>query len=106
MEIPVTDDLPQRISRNPKYAELVGMRARLAWGLAALVLAAYFGFILLAAWAPALLARPVLPGGTLTVGLGLGVGVILWSVALTGLYVRRANTVFDPLTHALIEESR
>ncbi|OIQ85540.1 inner membrane protein YjcH [mine drainage metagenome] len=100
------DGLPRRIGRNPKYAELVRRRARFAWGLAALVAAAYLAFIGLAAWAPALLARPLLPGGSLSLGLGLGVGVILWSVALTGIYVRRANAVFDPLIHALIEESR
>jgi uncharacterized membrane protein (DUF485 family) len=33
----------------------------------------------------------------------LGVGVILSAFVLTGLYVRRANTDFDPTTERIVE---
>ncbi len=35
----------------------------------------------------------------------IGVGVIVASVVLTGIYVYRANNTFDPLIHEIIQEA-
>lgn len=93
----------RRISGNPKYAELVAKRSGFAWALSALVLVIYYGFILIIAFAPKFLGTPIADGSVTTIGLPIGVGVILSAIALTGVYVYRANGEFDDLTKDLIE---
>ncbi len=95
-----------KISANPKYAELVRKRSRFAWGLSALVLVIYYGFIMIIAFAPKFLGTPLFAGSVTTIGLPIGVGVILSAIALTGVYVYRANGEFDDLTRDLIEGSK
>ena len=46
------------------------------------------------------LATSVIP-----VGMLVGVGVILASIVLTGIYVYRANSTFDPLIDEIVRES-
>ena len=97
-----TAALIEKVRRDPEFLALERRRSRLAWGLSAATAVIYFGFILLVAFAPAWLATP-LGTGTITVGIPLGVGVILSAFALTGLYVHRANTDFDVATERIIE---
>ncbi len=94
-----------RIQNNPKYHELIRRRDSLAWTLSAVVCVMYFGFILLIAFAPDFLTQPLSSNSVIPVGMPIGVGVILVSCILTGIYVRRANSVFDPLTDEIIQES-
>lgn len=95
-----------KIRSNPKYAELVKKRSRFAWTLSALVLAIYYGFILIIAFAPKFLGTPITAGSVTTIGFPIGVGVILSAIALTGIYVYRANGEFDDLTKDLIEGTK
>ena len=88
-----------RIARNPQFRQLVAERTRFGWILTILMLLVYFGFIGLIAFDKQLLAVKV--GGTASLGLFLGVFVILFAFALTGVYVARANTRFDALSDAL-----
>ena len=46
-----------------------------------------------------------LGGGTTTLGIPLGIGVILAGILLTAIYVRRANGEFDRETAAILEEA-
>ena len=74
-------------------------------GLTFAMLVIYYGFIGLIAFGKPLLATKV--AGTASLGLVLGVGVIVFAFVLTGIYVVRANTRFDTLAAdlaALIEE--
>jgi uncharacterized membrane protein (DUF485 family) len=41
----------------------------------------------------------------ITVGLPVGVIIILAAFLLTGIYVRRANSEFDDLNHDIIKEA-
>jgi uncharacterized membrane protein (DUF485 family) len=99
---PDTAALIEKVKRDPEFLALERRRSRLAWGLSAAMAAIYFGFILLVAFAPGWLATP-LGTGTTTIGIPLGVGVILSAFVLTGLYVRRANADFDLATQRIIE---
>ncbi|NKN33426.1 DUF485 domain-containing protein [Marichromatium bheemlicum] len=94
------------IEANPHYQELVRSRKRFAWVLTLLMLAIYYGFILTIAFAPELLAVPVAEGAITTVGMPLGILIILSAFLLTGLYVARANGRFDRLTKTIQEEAR
>ena len=95
----------ETIERNPKYQELVRRRTSLAVTLSALMLAIYMGFILLVAYAPKFLATPL--GATVTtIGIPIGLFVIFSAFILTGIYVAKANSVFDQLTREIVQESK
>lgn len=95
------DDFVRRVKSDPAFQELVRRRARLAWLLSALMAAIYFGFILTIAYFPSLLGRS-LAGGVTTVGIPVGISVIVSAFVLTGLYVWRANSTFDDLTKEIV----
>jgi uncharacterized membrane protein (DUF485 family) len=95
---------PQSIAASPNYRTLVRERSRLSWLLTMVIIVVYFGYILLIAFNRNVLARPI-GGGTMTLGIPIGIGVILIGIALTGIYVRRANTRFDALTQAIRDEA-
>ena len=91
------------ILNNPKFQELVHRRSRFAWTLSAAMLAIYFGFILLVAFAKPLMAMKV-GGGVTSLGIVLGLGVIIVAFVLTGIYVAKANSRFDARTGDLNRE--
>jgi uncharacterized membrane protein (DUF485 family) len=95
----------QRILSNPKFQELVTKRSAFAWTLSITMLAIYFGFILLVAFAKDFLGTPI-GGGVTTWGLPIGILTILSAFVLTGIYVHRANGEFDELNRQILEESK
>jgi uncharacterized membrane protein (DUF485 family) len=98
------DPVVARIQANPKYLELRRKRNRIGWLLAALMMLAYYGYIALIAFDKEFLARPI-GNGVTTIGIPLGVGVILFTIVITGVYVRRANSEFDRLTAEIMKEA-
>jgi uncharacterized membrane protein (DUF485 family) len=96
----------EKIRANPQYLRLKRTRRRFAWKLTLLVLAVYLGYVGLIAFAPALLAAPIPGLRATTVGIPVGIGVIIFTILVTGLYVRRANTEFDALRDEIIRELR
>jgi uncharacterized membrane protein (DUF485 family) len=95
----------EQITRNPKYQVLVSKRSSFAWTLTAIMCFIYFGFILLVAFAPGFLGTPI-GTGVMTIGIPIGLCVILSAIVLTGLYVRRANSEYDTLTRSIVEEAK
>jgi uncharacterized membrane protein (DUF485 family) len=92
-----------RVIQSPRFQELVRQRTRFAWTLTIVMLVIYFGFILLVAFAKPLLAMKI-GGGVTSLGILLGLGVIIAAFVLTGIYVYRANSEFDELTRNLTRE--
>lgn len=90
----------EEVLADPNYQRLVHRRGRFTWTLSIIMLVAYFGYIALVAFDKSLLARPI-GGGVTSLGIPVGVGLILLAILLTGLYVRRANRDYDPLVDAL-----
>jgi len=93
----------ERVRRNPKFQQLVAARNRLAIQLSIVMLVIYYGFILLVAFAPGVLGAS-LAGGVTTIGIPIGIFVILSAFVLTGVYVSKANTTFDSLTSEILKE--
>jgi uncharacterized membrane protein (DUF485 family) len=91
------DPLVRRISADPQYQALKAKRTRLGWTLSIAMLVVYYGFILLVAFNKPFLASR-LGDGVMTMGIPVGLGVILFTVVITVYYVRRANDEFDALT--------
>ncbi|MBN2972452.1 DUF485 domain-containing protein [Roseomonas aeriglobus] len=84
----------EAIVRDPRYRALLKRRGRFATVLTIVILIAYFGFIGLVAFDKPLLGAS-LSGGATSIGIPVGLGLIILSIVLTGLYVRRANGEFD-----------
>lgn len=80
---------------------IVARRWRLAGALTAAMMAVYFGFILLIAFAKPQMGELVAPG--LSLGILLGASVIAAAWVLTGVYVWWANNTYDPAVRALRE---
>ena len=92
------------IAENPKFKELVRSRSIFAWTLSILMLLVYQAFILLVAYKPGFLATPLWQGSVATIGIPIGLGVIVFAFVVTGIYVARANTRYDEMTRELIQE--
>jgi len=80
--------------QSPEFSRIVRRRWTIALLLTAALFAAYYGYILLIALRPELLARRI--GAVTTLGIPLGVGVIVVAWALTAVYVLWANRRYDP----------
>ncbi|MDN8618704.1 DUF485 domain-containing protein [Variovorax ginsengisoli] len=93
-------DLTSRILRDPNYQALKSKRSRFGWWLAAAMMVVYYGFILLVAFDKPFLATR-LGSGVTTIGMPIGLAVIVFTIVITGIYVNRANGEYDRLTDAI-----
>lgn len=98
-------DVLERIQANPKFAELVRKKTTLGWTLSIIMLIIYYGFILLIAFSPETLGKS-LSGGVMTIGIPLGIFIIVSAFVLTGIYVRKANGEFDKINDEIVEEAK
>ena len=98
------DQLASHIRNDTRFIDLERTRSSFAWTLTIIMLVIYYGFILLVAFAPRLMALPVI--GEVTLGFPLGLAVILSAILLTGIYVWRANVEFDELTRRIVERAQ
>ena len=95
-------DLTTRILNNPSYQELKAKRSRFGWWLTLAMMGVYYGFILLVAFDKPFLATR-LGAGVTTVGIPIGLGVIVFTIVITAIYVRRANREYDALTEQVVK---
>lgn len=98
------NDMATKIASNPKYQRLVQTRSSYGWMLTILMMVVYYGYIAIIAFSKETLSAR-LGEGVMTVGIPVGLGVIFFTVIITGIYVRRANSEFDTLTQEIIKES-
>ncbi len=94
-----------KIKANPKYQKLVSSRSSLAWKLAILMLLVYYSFIMIIAFNPSLLGTPISNGIT-TLGIPVGIFIIIFAFILTGIYTNKANKEFDTLVTEIKEDLR
>ncbi|HEY6223213.1 MAG TPA: DUF485 domain-containing protein [Gemmatimonadales bacterium] len=87
------------IATDLRLRALAATRWRVALTLTGVMVAVYFGFISLIAFDKPLLALRITPG--LSLGILLGVVVIVASWLLTWIYVRWANRTYDAELHRL-----
>ena len=96
--------LEERIEADPNYQMLKSKRTRLGWSLTFAMMIVYYGFILLVAFKTGILSAPI-GAGPMTWGIPIGFGVILFTIAITAYYVRRANSEFDDLSEKVKREA-
>ncbi len=93
-----------RIQRDPNYQALKERRSSFGWTLTIAMLVVYYGFILLIAFQKGLLSARI-GSGVMTWGIPIGFGVIVFTILITGIYVRRANSEFDDLSDKIKREA-
>jgi len=96
----VENDIVQIIKADPNYHKLVSSRSKFGWILTWSMMLVYYGFILLIAFNKELMATRI-GDGVMTLGIPIGLFVIVFTVVITGIYVRRANGQYDELTAAI-----
>ena len=98
------DPMVAKIEANPKYHELRRKRNVFGWSLTALMLIVYYGYIALIAFDKPFLAQPI-GAGVMSLGIPIGLAVIIFTIVITGIYVRRANGEYDRLTAEILKEA-
>ncbi|WP_395025873.1 DUF485 domain-containing protein [Comamonas odontotermitis] len=99
----MNDPVVAKIQANPRYQELKRKRNAFGWTLTILMLVVYYGYIGLIAFDKEFLATPLGTGVT-TLGIPIALGVIIFTVLITGIYVRRANTEYDAMTQQILKD--
>jgi len=94
-------ELVEKIKANPDYQKLISTRNSFAVKLSIMMLAVYFLFILLIAFNPSFLGTPLSSGSVTTIGIPVGMGIIIFAIVLTGIYTKRANGEFDDLSNSV-----
>ena len=94
-----------QIRNNPKFQSLVAKRNSYAFIMTALMMVVYYGYILLVAFNKEGLAAKIGEGWTTSVGIPLGLGVIFFTIIITVIYVRRANSEFDTEAAQVLKEA-
>ena len=100
----MTDPIVAKIEANPKYHELRRKRSSFGWLLTILMMVVYYGYVALIAFNKPFLAQPIGAGVT-SLGIPIGLGVIVFTIVITGIYVRRANGEYDRLTAEILKEA-
>lgn len=97
------DSQVERILHNPKFQEMVSRKSKLSWTLTVIMLIIYVGFMLLVGYNKEFLASSF-SGGVTTWGIPLGLGIILLSFILCGVYSYIANNKLDQLSEDALKE--
>ena len=96
-----TGSVYEHVAAGPEFAALRSRLRRFVFPMSAAFLIWYLVYVLLASYAPAFMATPVL--GNVNVGLVLGLGQFASTFAITTAYVRYANRHLDPVAERLRE---
>jgi len=99
----MTKETIRKIKNNPKYQLLVEKRSSFAWTLSIIMLVVYYTFIMIIAFKPSIFAIKI-GSGVITLGIPVGIAIIIISFILAGIYVYRANGEFDKLTQEIKDE--
>ena len=86
----------EAVERSPEFRELIRRKKAFVIPATAFFLAWYFGFIILAGYAPDFMGREFITDG-LTVGYALALSQFVMTWVLGWMYLRKADRVFDPL---------
>ncbi len=100
----MTDPIVAKIEANPKYHELRRKRNSFGWLLTIIMMVVYYGYIALIAFNKPFLAQPMGAGVT-SLGIPIGMFVIVFTIVITGIYVRRANGEYDRLTAEILKDA-
>ena len=99
----MSQEIYRRIRDNPKFQTFVKKRNNFSIVMSILMIIAYYGYILLIAFNKPFVASKLNEGGVTSIGIPMGLGVIIFTIIITWIYVSRANTEFDSEVEAIIK---
>ena len=99
------DEIVERIQKNPKFLQMVSIRNNYSIIMSILMMVVYFGYILLIAFNKPFLATKISESAVTSIGIPMGVGVLVFTIVITAIYVRRANTEFDAMKDEIVKEA-
>jgi uncharacterized membrane protein (DUF485 family) len=91
---------PEQIRQLPEYQALTKARKKILIPLSIIIIIAYFALVAAIGFFPQSLGIS-LWGGTTSIGVALGLALILLCFVITGLYVSYANRKLEPLIHQI-----
>ena len=94
----------ERVLSNPKFQSMARQKSILGWTFSAVMFGVYVVYIFLIGTDPHLFGTPVSSGSVTTIGIYIGLVVILFAVVLTGIYVYIANGKFEQTTQEVVRE--
>lgn len=86
----------ETIIHSPEFKSLLKKRRQLSISVAATMIATYFGFILIVAFKPSILAI-TFGNSIISVGIYAGLFLLILGFVLTALYIQKSNKFIDPL---------
>lgn len=90
--------------RSPEFRRLIATRRRFVLPATIFFFVWYFGFIVLAGYAPEFMGQSLYQGLTVGYALALSQFVMTWGLGYA--YLRRADRDFDPLAKAAADRAR
>jgi uncharacterized membrane protein (DUF485 family) len=93
----------ERAANSPEFKELTRSRRSFVLPATVFFMVWYFGFIILAGYASDFMGESIYEGFTVGYLIALTQFVMVW--VLAGLYLRRADRVFDPLAEKVAEHT-
>ncbi|NPA13365.1 MAG: DUF485 domain-containing protein [Aquificae bacterium] len=100
----MTKEELKKILNDPEFQQLVKKVSTVSLGFTIAIMVIYYSFILLLAYGKDFLGQPISEGSATTIGIPIGIGVIISAWVLTGLYVLWANKNYDPMVKKLREK--
>ena len=94
-------ELVEKIKANPDYQKLIKIRTAFSIKLTIAMLVVYFTFILTIAFNPSVLGTPLSSDTVTSIGIPIGIAIIIFAFVLTGIYTKRANGEFDDLSNKI-----
>ena len=98
--------LEKNIFRSKDFKSLIKRKSFISWLLSAVTLLTYFFFILLVAFFPEVLGLRISDESIITIGIPIGVSIILLAFISTGIYVFIANKEFDQIERIILKKNK
>lgn len=98
----ISKDRVHEILNSDKFKSLVKQRLTISLLLTFIMLAVYYGFMFTIAFYKEFYSIKI--GEHITIGLPIGIGIIIFAWLLTGVYIRWANNKYDKAVRELRNE--
>ena len=98
--------LEKKIINSKDFKSLVKRKSFVSWFLSTVTLLTYFSFILIVAFYPEILGLKISDESIITIGIPIGVSIILLAFVSTGTYVYIANREFDQKEKIILKKNK
>jgi len=98
--------LEKKIINDKNFKSLVKKKSYISWLLSAITLSTYFSFILLVAFFPEVLGHKISDESIITIGIPIGISIIILAFASTGIYIFIANKEFEQTEKKILKKNK